>query len=291
MSETEIIYILAVILVVILVLFKDKIKDLVIKLPGGASIKIGMDTDPIQNNLNRLGISVVLIDVDHTNTSLRDVVISSFTSLKELIFSLARHNNIDVSSQTPINLLNILLSEKAIPVALAEPIRELYTLGEQVFDQPKARIPEQMARNYVGFVASIEKYVRNELLTTQSGGVEPKEEMKKTKIGSPGFSSPKVNQPAAVLHAIAGSVQGQRFPIDKSMFRIGANSRNDLVIPDDTYVSGHHATISYDNGNLNLIDDQSTNGTFLNNQRLSNRSSSLRIGDEIKMGSSVFKVE
>ena len=48
------------------------------------------------------------------------------------------------------------------------------------------------------------------------------------------FSSARARgRPAAILVGIAGSTRGKHLPVDKELFRIGANPENDLVIQGD----------------------------------------------------------
>ena len=61
---------------------------------------------------------------------------------------------------------------------------------------------------------------------------------------------------------------------------IGRTPDNDVVI-DNLAVSSHHARIVFD-GEFNLEDLNSVNGTFVNKQRVS--STSLKDGDEVSIG-------
>lgn len=70
---------------------------------------------------------------------------------------------------------------------------------------------------------------------------------------------------------------GNVFPINGSVFRIGRNENNDLVIPEAT-VSGFHAEITYENG-IYFICDHSSNGTFLNHNPQSVSRIQLQEGD------------
>jgi pSer/pThr/pTyr-binding forkhead associated (FHA) protein len=63
---------------------------------------------------------------------------------------------------------------------------------------------------------------------------------------------------------------------------IGRDSTCDLVIPNDT-VSSHHARLSFHHKQWWLEDLQSTNGTFLNNERLYT-STVIVSGDDLMLG-------
>jgi pSer/pThr/pTyr-binding forkhead associated (FHA) protein len=59
------------------------------------------------------------------------------------------------------------------------------------------------------------------------------------------------------------------------------------VIPEST-VSGKHATISNEGGNFYITDIGSTNGTFIDNQRIQGKHQ-LKPGDIIRVGAAQLK--
>jgi len=69
---------------------------------------------------------------------------------------------------------------------------------------------------------------------------------------------------------------------------IGRRASNMLVL-DDQFVSGNHARIFIKNTDNMIEDLGSTNGTEVNGERLEERVI-LKVGDEIKIGSALFKV-
>jgi hypothetical protein len=64
---------------------------------------------------------------------------------------------------------------------------------------------------------------------------------------------------------------------------------DNLLVLTDPYVSGHHAKIFIKNTDCILEDLGSTNGTLLNGGRIEGKEI-LNFGDEIKVGSAIFKV-
>lgn len=66
---------------------------------------------------------------------------------------------------------------------------------------------------------------------------------------------------------------------------IGRNTQSNIVV-DAQYktVSTNHATIFYDGGTY-ILQDHSTNGTYINGNRIHNTSSQIRQGDHITLGS------
>lgn len=290
--------VLIVVIVIFLIFFKDRVKNIKFSNRFGEfSVELDskLDSKSIRNEFERQGMHIIYVDDNQSESqrAMREAIISNFIRLEEIIRYLAKSQHVEIPGQhSPLELLDILTSKEKdiLPNNWKQPIRELYNFGKEVQVQTNAKIPAEYGKYYVALVSSLVDYIRNMIGGGKTPAV-PEPVSRRTQIGGPGFLSPTAEKPSAVLYAISGSIQGRRFPIDKSMFRIGENSRNDLTIPDDTFVSGNHAYIRYDNGNLNLFDDQSTNGTFLNNKRLTAQPYSLRVGDEIKIGGCVFKVE
>jgi len=69
---------------------------------------------------------------------------------------------------------------------------------------------------------------------------------------------------------------------------LGREPANDIVIADDEQVSGKHLRIFLREGRYFLEDTGSTNGTFLNGDRIA-KTTSLDSGDMIKAGKTILK--
>jgi pSer/pThr/pTyr-binding forkhead associated (FHA) protein len=93
---------------------------------------------------------------------------------------------------------------------------------------------------------------------------------------------------ATALVGIEGALAGQRIAIPPTGLTIGRETDNMLIIPDPS-VSRHHARIVFENGALVVYDLNSTNGVYVNEQRISKQS--LRAGDIVRFGTSRFRVE
>lgn len=76
---------------------------------------------------------------------------------------------------------------------------------------------------------------------------------------------------------------GQRIPLKNPKVKIGRDPSNQVVIPDDTFTSRHHAWITLDDGDFWLEDLGSTNGTLLNGHPVVKRQV-LSSGDKIRVG-------
>ncbi|MBC7250833.1 MAG: FHA domain-containing protein [Anaerolineae bacterium] len=92
------------------------------------------------------------------------------------------------------------------------------------------------------------------------------------------------------LESIGYQGQRQRFPLDKSVIRIGRAEDNDIVITDrfqgwDT-VSRVHATIERDGARYVIVDQGSLNGVYVNGRRTGRNL--LRDGWKVAIGAVEF---
>ena len=71
---------------------------------------------------------------------------------------------------------------------------------------------------------------------------------------------------------------------------IGRETDNTVVIPDDAYISSHHAAITHHEGCIVVDDLGSRNGTYLNGAKLTQRQT-LSIGDRIQVGYTVLEAQ
>ncbi|MCS7209030.1 MAG: FHA domain-containing protein [Fimbriimonadales bacterium] len=93
---------------------------------------------------------------------------------------------------------------------------------------------------------------------------------------------------ATALVGIDGALAGQRFTVPPNGLTIGRETDNGLIIPDPS-VSRHHARIAVEGDALVVYDLGSTNGVFVNEQRVSKQP--LRAGDIVRFGAARFRVE
>ena len=84
-----------------------------------------------------------------------------------------------------------------------------------------------------------------------------------------------------------GLKEGSIIPI-RSDLSIGRKEGNSIVMADQ-HVSGNHAQILVRNNGLFLEDLNSTNGTYLNGNKIRGRAK-LSNKDEVRIGSGVFKI-
>lgn len=88
-----------------------------------------------------------------------------------------------------------------------------------------------------------------------------------------------------LLICLQGPQSGQEFPLTAREFTIGRSADNMLRV-EGMLVSRYHAQISFRDGQYVLYDRESTNGTYVNGQRIAHHV--LTPGDQIQIGPSVF---
>jgi len=88
-----------------------------------------------------------------------------------------------------------------------------------------------------------------------------------------------------VLEAVGGEHDRQRHTVRPGRQTVGRRGDNDIVISDPS-VSASHAWIMNQQGHYVIMNTLSTNGTFVNGQRI--HESVLRHGDRIRLGQAEF---
>jgi pSer/pThr/pTyr-binding forkhead associated (FHA) protein len=94
--------------------------------------------------------------------------------------------------------------------------------------------------------------------------------------------------PAAGLRVLQPDGQGRFVPLRQERLRIGRNPDNDLILP-DPLVSGQHATLVRREDGYFIEDLQSTNGTFVNGQKITRQR--LSGGEHIRAGQTGLRFE
>jgi len=89
------------------------------------------------------------------------------------------------------------------------------------------------------------------------------------------------------LVQIHGPTIGKRYVLDVEEFTIGRDAKNNIVVDMDN-VSRKHAKVTLREGFPHIIDLGSTNGTYLNEEEVTEERM-LRGGDLIKVGGAIFK--
>jgi len=152
--------------------------------------------------------------------------------------------------------------------------------------------------------AQIGKHPRVQFLCTKCGGknvVEVPRKTEQTQVISPlpSFARSGGAVPAAdfgqyeglalpagrtiTLSVIGGPAKGQVFPLDKPRVVLGRSEADVLI--DDPEVSRWHCAIEVKNDVIRLRDLDSTNGTFINQERI--RAAELKHLSEFRIGSTI----
>ncbi len=88
------------------------------------------------------------------------------------------------------------------------------------------------------------------------------------------------------IRIYSGDELRKQFELDESRITIGRTEDNTVVLPEHG-VSRHHAAIEYDNGHYFIVDLDSSNGVFLNNEKVTRHK--LKYWDEIQIHNFVIK--
>lgn len=101
-------------------------------------------------------------------------------------------------------------------------------------------------------------------------------------------SSGPASRRALALRFISGKYQGGEFPLENGQeIVVGRSSDLDMVLVEEM-VSRRHARIQVRDGMITIQDLGSTNGTFVNGEKI--RHAQLREGDRVLIGTSILKV-
>ncbi len=109
---------------------------------------------------------------------------------------------------------------------------------------------------------------------------------------TPGAPQAYNGPPAPKLIGKAGAYSGSTYQLSTSTMQIGRDSGCDISLTTDANVSRQHATITSTGATFSIMDNGSSNGTFVNGARLlPNDPKCLAPGDEIHIGNTRFRFE
>jgi pSer/pThr/pTyr-binding forkhead associated (FHA) protein len=124
--------------------------------------------------------------------------------------------------------------------------------------------------------------VGEQVLEVQAGDDAPEH----VEDGTYFFASPRRPSHLRVVQTLRGGDSGLAHRAQSDVVSVGREG-NDLNFPDDPFISGHHAQLSWDGSRLTLTDLNSKNGTFL---RIGGEQL-LAHGDYVFMGQQLLRVE
>ncbi len=100
------------------------------------------------------------------------------------------------------------------------------------------------------------------------------------------LTSPEKSQACLILIYPTGPEMGSRYPLDHNPTVLGRENDCQIVVEDES-VSRRHASIQAEEDGYTVIDLQSTNGTFVNEARVS--SQKLKDGDYLHIGNCIYR--
>src|SRR5579863_5159588 len=104
----------------------------------------------------------------------------------------------------------------------------------------------------------------------------------------PAAPNPRAAPRSFIFRFISGKYQGGEFPIvPEKQIIVGRSSDLDMVLVEDM-VSRKHARIAMQNEQIWIEDLGSTNGTFVNGEKI--KRARLKEGDRVLIGTSILKV-
>jgi len=90
------------------------------------------------------------------------------------------------------------------------------------------------------------------------------------------------------LLVMEGAQKGTDFRVYSGVNSIGAGADNDIVVTDE-YLSSRHATIRYEDGHYFMIDNNSTNGTYVGEKKITKYE--LIDNDTIRLGRTHIRIK
>jgi hypothetical protein len=164
----------------------------------------------------------------------------------------------------------------------------LYTTGRMKNLIAKLGIPtDSMATAGANAPSPFDKQARSPIQPITEGTADP--------FGGAGMGAGAAAAPVQAgprLVATMGTYAGSIFPIKGPTADIGRDTSNVVALPNDTNASRRHAIIQAGGGQYSVVDNGSSNGTFVNGVRIASQSPQpLNPGDEVQIGMTRFRFE
>lgn len=131
-----------------------------------------------------------------------------------------------------------------------------------------------------------DRFLVGEQVIEVQNSMPPGEPLRANADGTYYYASPRPPSHFRLIQILRGGDTGLAYQAQSDVVSLGREG-NDVNFPDDPFISGHHAQVSFADGGLSLTDLGSKNGTFL---RVSSESV-LQHGDYVFMGQQLLRVE
>jgi pSer/pThr/pTyr-binding forkhead associated (FHA) protein len=137
------------------------------------------------------------------------------------------------------------------------------------------------------FVLTVVSVMRSDLFGTKTAPARPAAAPAGRQPKAPKAPRPKRGTPGKLV-VTQGSMSGTKVPLTDSPVTIG-RAPDSTVVLDDDYASSRHARLFPDNGRWLVEDLGSTNGTYLDRQRV-NGPTPVPLGVPIRIGKTVLEL-
>lgn len=134
------------------------------------------------------------------------------------------------------------------------------------------------------FIFSIVGVLRNDLYGTR---IVQRSERGRNRIRPTPNAPARPRRGFSILAVVDGAMRGTTVPLKESGVLLGRNPECTLILDDD-YASGRHARVYYD-GSWYVEDLESTNGTFVNGDRIT-EPIRLNEGTQVRIGATVLEL-
>ena len=94
-------------------------------------------------------------------------------------------------------------------------------------------------------------------------------------------SSSSTEEPLYILSLLNNELMSSSWKLINKGYKIGRSSENNIIL-DDITVSRNHALLSVSKENIKILDNNSTNGIYINNEIKND--CKLKSGDKIQIG-------
>ena len=102
-----------------------------------------------------------------------------------------------------------------------------------------------------------------------------------------GGAGARRNDCLVVIYTKEPTLLGKRFVLERTPTRIGRGADNNIILDGDS-VSRRHAHLEQRSDRWVVVDDGSTNGTYVNDEQIASQAI-LENGDRLKLGPTIFK--